>query len=135
MSAQIAQRFAAIDRRSNGSQCVSLVYNAASSPNPNPIPHLPQSLLPPHPSPSLDPLPLLPLSPADFTPYSRFLLLPRNRPPIRPAPNRRRIPRDGGRGHCGGGEGARPLPGRPPAGGAGALLRGAGGGEGPRACI
>jgi hypothetical protein len=60
---------------------------------------------------------------------------PRNRPPIRPAPNRRRIPRDGGRGRgrCGGGEGARPLPGRPPPGGAGALLRGAGGGEGPRA--
>jgi hypothetical protein len=68
--------FAAIDRRSNGSHRVSLVYNASSNPNPNPIPLLPQSLLPPHPSPSLDPPPLLPLSPADFTPYSRFLLLP-----------------------------------------------------------
>ena len=38
---------------------------------------------------------------------------------------------DGGRGRDGGGEGARPLPGRPPPGGAGALLRGAGGGAGP----
>jgi hypothetical protein len=47
MSAQIAQRFAAIDRRSNGSHRVSLVYNAASNPNPNlnPIPLLLQSLL------------------------------------------------------------------------------------------
>jgi hypothetical protein len=46
MSAQIAQRFATIDRRSNGSHHVSLVYNAASNPNPNPIPLLlPQSLL------------------------------------------------------------------------------------------
>jgi hypothetical protein len=46
MSAQITQRFAAIDRGSNGSHRVSLVYNAASNPNPNPIPLLPQSLLP-----------------------------------------------------------------------------------------
>jgi hypothetical protein len=58
MSAQIAQRFAAIDRRSNGSHRVSLVYNAASNPNPNPIPLLlPQSLLP---------------SPASPTPLPRF---------------------------------------------------------------
>jgi hypothetical protein len=51
MSAQIAQRFAAIDRQSNGSHHVSLVYNAASNPNPNPIPssHSPSSPLSPSP--------------------------------------------------------------------------------------
>jgi hypothetical protein len=68
MSAQIAQRFAAIDHRSNGSYRVPLVYNAASYPNPNPhLLLLPQSLLPSpaSPTPSLDPPPLLPLSPVD----------------------------------------------------------------------
>jgi hypothetical protein len=45
MLAQIAQRFAAIDRRSNGSHRVSSVYNAAFNPNRNPISVLPQSLL------------------------------------------------------------------------------------------
>jgi hypothetical protein len=39
MLAQIAQRFTAVDRRSNGS-------NVASNRNPNPISLLPQSLLP-----------------------------------------------------------------------------------------
>jgi hypothetical protein len=66
MSAQIAQRFAAIDRRSNGSHHVSLVYNAASNSNPNPIPLLlPQSFLPSPASPiplprSTAPAPTLP---------------------------------------------------------------------------
>jgi hypothetical protein len=87
MSAQIAQLFIAVDRRSDGSHRVSLVYNAASNPNPNPSSLLPQSLLsclsplvpllssrywirlthppsnPPHPSPSLRsaaPAPTLP---------------------------------------------------------------------------
>jgi hypothetical protein len=59
MSAQIDQRFAAIDRRSNGSHRVSLIYNAASNPNPNRIPLLlPQSLLPR----SAAPAPTLPRS-------------------------------------------------------------------------
>jgi hypothetical protein len=81
MSAQIAQLFIAVDRRSDGSHRVSLVYNVASNPNPNPSSLLPQSLLPclsplvpllssrywirlTHPPPS-DPPPLLPLYPAD----------------------------------------------------------------------
>jgi hypothetical protein len=65
MSAQIAQRFATIDLRSNGSHRVSLVYNAASNPNPNPIPLLQHSLLP-----SLSPL--VPCSrPASPIPLSR----------------------------------------------------------------
>jgi hypothetical protein len=69
MSAQIAQRFAAIDRRSNGSHRVSLVYSTASNSNPNPIPssRSPSSHVSPL-APSLDPPPLLPLYPADFTP-------------------------------------------------------------------
>jgi hypothetical protein len=64
MLAQIAQRFAAIDRRSNGSHRVSLVYNAASNPNPNPISLFPRSLLPYHPSLSSPRLLLTPLNPA-----------------------------------------------------------------------
>jgi hypothetical protein len=43
MSAQIAQLFTAVDRRSDGSHRVSLVYNVASNPNPNPNSLLPQS--------------------------------------------------------------------------------------------
>jgi hypothetical protein len=46
MSAQIAQLFTAVDRRSDGSHRVSLVYNVASNPNPNPSSLLSQSLLP-----------------------------------------------------------------------------------------
>jgi hypothetical protein len=96
MSAQIAQRFAAIDRRSNGSHRVSLVYNAASNPNPNPIPssHSPSSPLSPlvpllssrltHPPP-LDPPPLLPLSPAD-PPIATQPSQPASRRPRSPAP-------------------------------------------------
>jgi hypothetical protein len=48
--AQIAQRFTVVDGRSNGSHRVSLVYNAASNPNPNTISLVSQSLLPYRPS-------------------------------------------------------------------------------------
>jgi hypothetical protein len=97
MLAQIAQQFAAIDRRSNGSHRVSLVYNAASNPNPNPIPLLlPQSLLPSPASPiplprSAAPTPTLPRrstssspppSPSPRAPYATA------RPRRRAAPRR-----------------------------------------------
>jgi hypothetical protein len=41
MSAEIAQLFTVVDRRSDGSHRVSLVYNAASNPNLNPSSLLP----------------------------------------------------------------------------------------------
>jgi hypothetical protein len=59
MSIQIAQLFMAVDHRSDGSHRVSLVYNAASNPNPNPSSLLPQSLLPC----------LSPLAPPALLPY------------------------------------------------------------------
>jgi hypothetical protein len=96
MSAQITQLFIAVDRRSDGSHRVSLVYNAASNPNPNPssllpclsplvplfsscyrirLTHPPPSN-PPHPSPSLRsaaPAPTLPRKSTGILDFSAAL--------------------------------------------------------------
>jgi hypothetical protein len=57
MSAKIAQRFAAIDRRSNGSHRVSLVYklHPTLTLTPSPSSRSVSSPLPPHPPPSRRP--------------------------------------------------------------------------------
>jgi hypothetical protein len=97
MPAQTAQLSTAADRRSNGCHRVSLVYNVASNPNPNPSSLLSQSPCSPHAtgSPSLrsaSPI-LLPQirRPCSHSPPLIHLQLPTSSPSPAPRPRRLRV--------------------------------------------
>jgi hypothetical protein len=94
MSAQIAQRFAVIDRRSNGSHRVSLVYKL------HPTLTLTPSPSPPAVSPPLSPLSKLPAPPP---PHSEFSAS--SSPPAHPNPRGGRGRKRASDGGAGGGEG------------------------------